>query len=162
MRKIRLTIIISLAVAVAVISSVFAMSVNDQYEPEDFIGIWSATEYIETNMFQTSDFYREKYLGNHIYITSDSYYSEHYAEGDDMPKIIDHYFIKEVTDNDLQFWYRIHLSDLNVTKSSALALCYVRSGESSDDVFQEVGIVLDRNHLICVTGSGWYVYTREQ
>lgn len=44
--------------------------------------------------------------------------------------------------------------DLGVDTETLTILSY----EKADGGYEEAGIVLDQSHLICPTGSGWYLY----
>jgi len=122
--------------------------------PEDFIGEWVATEVAAVPDLTTSDFYPEKYIGHIIHIEKDCYYMdfwEGYLTPEDKP--VEYYSIEEYDqwtyeniDNKVYFPYHW----------DPMLLLYKNNKERKE----EIGIVIDADTLICVTGTGFYKYER--
>lgn len=123
-----------------------SVSVNELF------GIWSATTYVTGGNIQTVDFFPEKYIGNTMSIEKDSFNTGHW-EGLLPPAQVERYILTK-KDRDSYIVENRVSGDLGVDAKALTILSY----ERMDGVCEEVGIVLDHSHLICPTGSGWYLY----
>lgn len=119
---------------------------------DELFGEWSATTYVTGGNIQTADFSPEKYIGNTISIEKDSFNMEHW-EGLLPPVQVERYILTE-EDRDSYIDENGVDGDLGIDTEILTILSY----EKMDGECEEVGIVLDQSHLICPTGSGWYLY----
>ena len=128
---------------------------DESYESvsvDDLFGLWSATSYLTGSNIQTTDFTPDKYIGNTMSIEKDTFNMGHWSGI--LPAIqVEQYVLLEEDINNYIIENGIE-GDLGLDEEYLTILYY----ETVDEVREEVGIVLDASHLICPTGTGWYLY----
>ena len=121
---------------------------------ETFLGEWTAKTYIAGGVIQRTDFFPEKYIGNKMSIGKDYFYMEDWNEILNPIKVENYIFLEENINSYIDK-NRI-AGNLDVDSDSLTILAY----DTTEGVQEEIGIVIDDSHLICATGSGWYMYEK--
>lgn len=119
---------------------------------DNLFGMWSATTFLAGEIIQANDFFPEEYIGNTMSIEKDSFNMGHW-EGILPSAQVEQYVLAEKDTNSYVEENRIE-GDLGIDVQTLTVLSY----EKVDGGCEEIGIVLDDSHLICPTGSGWYLY----
>lgn len=149
-------------VAVMLIAAFSADSINahnqndavTRLSAETYLGEWTATTYLEGNKIQTTDFFPEKYIGNTMSIGEGGFNMGHWA-GILPPVEVKQYVLLEenlehyIDENRLP-------GDLGIDAATLT----VFACDTVEGVREEIGIVIDDSHLICATGTGWYLYEK--
>lgn len=140
------------ACSMPTVSPISSDNSHDLVSVDDLLGVWSATTYLAGSEIQATDFTPDKYIGNIMSIEKDSFNMGHWS-GILPPVQVEQYVLIEECTDDYIIENRIE-SDLGDDEETLTILCY----DTIEGVREEVGVVLDANHLICPTGTGWYLY----
>lgn len=119
---------------------------------DNLFGTWASTTFLAQGIIQANDFYPEEYIGNTMSIEQDSFNMGHW-EGI-LPSAQVEQYVLEEKDTDSYFVENRIEGDFEIDAPTLTILSY----EKVDGGGEEIGIVLDDGHLICPTGSGWYLY----